>query len=97
MTSAPPTRRPYGLERTAALLITGDQCTVREQVRTAVGELHEVLEKLSNKTITWLPTISLIVYIIVCAYLYFVIFIVFFVLCSISCSTLILFVGFFDL
>jgi len=45
MTSAPPTRRPYGLERTAALLITGDQCTVREQVRTAVGELHEVLEK----------------------------------------------------
>ena len=25
-------------------------------MRTAVGELHEVLEKLSNKTITRLPT-----------------------------------------
>ena len=40
-------------------MIAGDQCTVREQVRTAVGELHEVLEKLSNKTITRLPTTSL--------------------------------------
>jgi len=37
------------------------------------------------------------VYIIVCAYVYFVVFVVWFVLCSISFSTLILLVGSFDL
>ena len=41
--------------------------------------------------------ISFFVYTIVCAYMYFVVFVVCFVLCSISFSILILLVGSFDL